>query len=245
MYQDILNSTSHREFPMPKGHWMMMQKWEHLLFLHWPVSPRIMKSIIPPGLELDCYGGEAWISILPFKVSKFHLRNFPSIPFYHSNLEINVRTYVKKDGISGVYFFSLDVNKLLIVLGARLATLPYFYSKMALKEKKDSFYFYCSRTGKEPAFFKGSYHPIDGSFTPKKGSLDHWLLERYFFWTNKGDSIYRGGIHHTKWEIQNAKVNIEKQSFTSFLQNDFPIEQALVHYSSSKIALNWMIQKIN
>src|SRR5699024_3883131 len=98
MYNEILNHTEHREYPMPDGPWGMTQRWDYLLFMHLPVSNNILAPYIPKGLVLDTFEGSAWISILPFKINNMHFRDLPPIPFVHSLLELNVRTYVKRDG---------------------------------------------------------------------------------------------------------------------------------------------------
>ncbi|WP_099156898.1 YqjF family protein [Virgibacillus ndiopensis] len=244
MYKDILNSTSHREYPLPKDSWIMMQKWENVLFVHLPVPKQVIEAHLPSGLQLDTYGGDAWISIIPFKVSKIRPRKMPQIPGIRSTLEVNVRTYVKRNGISGVYFFSLDANKLYAVLGARMMTLPYYYATMSLKKIDEIFHYYSSRRGNEPIVFKASYQPIGESIYPEKNSLTYWLLERYFLFSYRNGSMYRGAIHHKQWEIQNAKVDLKKQSLTPFLPNNAFGANPLMHYAPSKVALIWMMKKL-
>src|SRR5690625_5339622 len=90
---------------------MMYQKWEDLLSLHIPVDPEALRSHVPKELELDVYGGKAWISIFPFLIRDLRFRNMPRFPYFHKFLELNVRTYVKHKGIPGVYFFSLEDRK--------------------------------------------------------------------------------------------------------------------------------------
>ncbi|RDW15904.1 DUF2071 domain-containing protein [Oceanobacillus chungangensis] len=82
----------------------MMQKWKHLLFISWPVSVEVIEGLIPQGLDLDTFEGKEWISINPFKVSQMRLRKLPPIPCLSSYLELNVRTYVKCEGVSREYF---------------------------------------------------------------------------------------------------------------------------------------------
>ena len=49
--------------------------------------------------------------------------------------ELNLRTYVSHDGHSGVYFFSLDAQGILGVVGARLFHhLPYYYARCSLND---------------------------------------------------------------------------------------------------------------
>ncbi|HLS08366.1 DUF2071 domain-containing protein [Lentibacillus sp.] len=243
MYEDILNSTMHRDYPLPRGSWVMMQHWEHLLFIHYRLPRYVFESYIPPGLELDTYDGDAWLSIIPFRVSKIRLRGLPQIPFLNSFLEVNVRTYVKRNGIKGVYFFSLDANQLLTVVGARAATLPYFHANMTMKKWGDSIYVDSERFGKKDVRLKMQYQPTGEQFHPEKGSLEHWLIERYFLWTYRGRSLFKGGIHHKRWAIRKAEVNMGKQLLTPFLPDNMAGEYSFAHYAASQIAFLWMIRK--
>ncbi|MDY0395087.1 DUF2071 domain-containing protein [Virgibacillus halophilus] len=79
------------------------------------------------------------------------------------------------------------------------------------------------------------YQPVSQSYTPLAGSLEHWLLERYCFFTVRKKKIYRGDIHHTPWRIKQAKVFIE--SFPSHL-NDAAVQSPVFHYSHKKAGLH-------
>lgn len=111
MDQAIIHQTDHRECPLLKGPWLMTQTWELLLFLHWPVPKEVLIKYIPAGLELDTYEQVAWISLIPFQVRNMRFRKTPSVPCFHKFSELNVRTYVRQEGLKGVYFFSLDADK--------------------------------------------------------------------------------------------------------------------------------------
>merc|ERR1712216_648946 len=43
----------------------------------------------------------------------------------------NVRTYVRRAGVPGIYFFSLECSSLAASIGARLAGIPYFFARMS------------------------------------------------------------------------------------------------------------------
>ncbi len=169
---------------------------------------------------------------------KYHQFHF-SDPFGNKCTDV-----CETEWCAGSLFFGLDANKLLAVLGARMATLPYFYSKMSMAKINGSFYYDSARSGRNSAIFQASYQPIGDPYYPEKKSLSSWLLERYFLWSYKYGALFRGGIHHRKWELQDARVNLKEQSLTSFLPSDL-LETApsLVHYATSKTALNWMIRK--
>src|SRR5258708_39761925 len=116
----------------------MYQGWHDLLFAHWAWPGESVRALIPPELELDTFNGHAWVGVIPFWMSRVHVRGLPPIPTAGTFPELNVRTYVRgaKRGTStqekpGVYFFSLDAASILAVLGARAwVGLPYFYADM-------------------------------------------------------------------------------------------------------------------
>jgi len=58
-----------RKFP-----WFAEQNWIHTLFLHWPVTPEVLKSYIPAPLEIDTFNGSAWITIVSFHAEDSKLR---------------------------------------------------------------------------------------------------------------------------------------------------------------------------
>src|SRR5699024_293247 len=131
----------------------------------------------------------------------------------------NVRTYVKFEGVGGAYFFSLDANKLAIVLGAKMLTLPYKNAKMRMM-KGDQINYYSRRKewNANPATFYGSYRPLTTDFKPAdSGTLTHWLVERYRLWTTRGNTLYQGDIHHKQWKLSEADAEIQTQTLTNFL----------------------------
>ncbi|MFC3038677.1 YqjF family protein [Virgibacillus xinjiangensis] len=243
MYKKILQETGHRDSPLPAGPWMMTQKWDDLLFLHLPASPETIRRYVPDQMELDTYDGEAWVSIIPFKISDMRIRLLPSFPYIRKFLELNVRTYVKRDGIPGIYFFSLDAEKLLPVLGARMGTLPYYYANMGMKKRGDWFHYHSKRHGNRELAFKGRYRPMSESRFPEKGTLDHWLLERYYLWTQVKDHVFTVGIHHLPWKVADAEAIIEKQGLTPFLPAEATGNRMLLHYAHSRRVLFWPLKK--
>ena len=108
----------------------MTQTWNDLLFAHGRCRPlRCCRA--SPGLTLDKFARLAWLGITP-SGSAGCTRGLPPIPGTARFHEINVRTYVRGPGGSGVLFLSLDAANILAVLGARIAYhLPYFNTQAA------------------------------------------------------------------------------------------------------------------
>lgn len=243
MYKDILESTDHRDYPLPDKPWLMTQKWNDLLFIHLPVSQKAVAAKLPNGLELDTFQEKAWISILPFRVTNMHLRKMPPLPFFHSFLEINVRTYVRCNGLPGVYFFSLDANHFPAVFAARVATLPYFYAKMNMRREKDRFYIDSIRNNHSDITLKGMYNPMSEAYYPERSTLSYWLMERYFLWSFRKNRLFRGDIHHKPWKIQKAEAIIEKQTMLPHFPSETIIGGPFFHYADTKRVLIWPMKK--
>ncbi|MDR6878811.1 uncharacterized protein YqjF (DUF2071 family) [Bacillus sp. 3255] len=94
-----------------------------------------MKVHLPKDLPLDTYDGYAWIGIVPFHMCSIRLRWLPAVPYLSAFPEINVRTYVVRDGKPGVYFFSLDVtNPMAVALARGVFHLPYYRSRMGMEK---------------------------------------------------------------------------------------------------------------
>jgi uncharacterized protein YqjF (DUF2071 family) len=104
----------------------MVQQWQDLSYIHWRYEPEEVKALLPPGVEVDTFDGSAWVGLIPFSMRNIGLPGMPPVPYFGSFPEVNVRTYVKCNGVPGVWFFSLDVNRFLPALVARTTyLLPY------------------------------------------------------------------------------------------------------------------------
>ncbi|WP_409299342.1 YqjF family protein [Peribacillus sp. SCS-26] len=226
--------TSHRPYPLPGSPWFMKQEWKSLFFLHWPIPRDIVRSQIPAGLELDLYEGEAWVSITPFQVKRMRMHGVPPLPFLHSYLELNVRTYVRHKGVPGIYLWSLDANHLPSIAGARvLFSLPYMLSRMDFKENGGLMRYSAERLlpNKRNEAFVAEFKPFGDISEPDEGSVDHWLSERYCLFSVRKGRIYRGDIHHDKWKISPAHAAVSQNTVASMFPPSFFKEEPLVRYS--------------
>ncbi|MEZ0369575.1 MAG: DUF2071 domain-containing protein, partial [Candidatus Sericytochromatia bacterium] len=77
----ILAQTSHRPWPLPEGPWVMTQSWLDLLFAHWPVPPALLRPLLPEGLALQTWEGQAWIGVVPFRMENVTPRLVPPLPW--------------------------------------------------------------------------------------------------------------------------------------------------------------------
>ncbi len=185
--------------------------WENVLFAHWKVKCENLKKCLPTGVELDTYNGEAYLGIVPFFMKEMELTFLPFLSRL-SFSQINIRTYVKVANQKGVYFFNLDTNHLLAMLGGKIAfKSPYAYAKITIEKRDNEIFFEHSRP-KTDLCFKGIYKPISNTFYAQNGSLEHWLTERYRFYIICKGKVYFGDISHKKWPLHKATLNIEENT---------------------------------
>ena len=73
----MLDATSHRPWPLPKYPWALYMRWHDLLFLHWPVRPESLRSLIPSALALETFDGWCWVGVVPFRMGTSHPSLYP------------------------------------------------------------------------------------------------------------------------------------------------------------------------
>ena len=221
----------------------MTQTWNDLLFAHWPIDPEPLRRHVPNELPLDTFDGRCWIAVAPFHMSRIRARGLPPIPGLSRIPELNVRTYVTLKGKPGVYFFSLDTPSAMAVWAARtFYRLPYFRATMTVNRSGDTInYSSARRTTK--AEFQASYGPTAPVQLRARGTLEHWLTERYCLYTVAKGDVYRAEIHHHPWPLQNAAAQIEVNSMTVAAGIALPQLPPLLHFSRSLEVLIWPFRK--
>ncbi len=205
----MATAKTDRTWALPKSPWVMRMTWSELLFAHWPVDPKVLVPLLPPGLTLDIRDGLAWIGVMPFQMSNIAARCSPPLPMLSRFLELNVRTYVTHNGKPGVWFFSLDAaNRLAVRVARATFNLPYMDAKMSLTENDRSLIDYQSqRTHRnEPsAKFAATYQPTGEPFFAQPATLEHWLTARYCLYSaNRKGNLFRGEIDHAPWTLAPA-----------------------------------------
>ncbi|WP_083634256.1 YqjF family protein [Saccharicrinis aurantiacus] len=109
--REILNTTERRPWKMPTEKWKFYQEWNNVIFLHWQVELSELKKFVPKELEIDLYGGKPWVSVVAFTMEKIRPKNLPSFALISDFDEVNIRTYVKANNKTGVYFLSIEGGK--------------------------------------------------------------------------------------------------------------------------------------
>lgn len=207
-------------FDRPTGPVVMRPRWQHLLFLHWEFEPAVVQKLLPEGLEVDTFEGKAYVGLVPFVMENVRPHFLPNLgrygQWYENFAELNVRTYVVRDGVPGVWFFSLDAASAPAVVTARAwFNLPYFKARMRFWRGRDGALRYSSKRlwpRPTPAYFSACYR-VEGEAAPAaEGSLEQSLVERYVLYSKRGGQFYSGRVHHEPYQIQQARLEHLRES---------------------------------
>jgi uncharacterized protein YqjF (DUF2071 family) len=238
----IINQIAHRPWALPTSPWLMTQSWHNLLFAHWPVDVQLLRSRIPPGLPLDLYEGQAWIGVVPFRMTNVAPRFVPALPWVSEFAELNVRTYVTVGGKPGVYFFSLDAESALAVAAARsLLHLPYFTAQMDVRCEGDRVAYASRRTDQgPPAELVARYEPTGPPFRAEPGTLEYFLTERYCLYNlDARFRAYRLEIHHPPWTLRRAEASFTVNTMAEAAGIRLPAIAPILHFSPRQDTLAW------
>lgn len=223
----------------------MAQSWHDLLFAHWPVPIESLRQALPSALEIDTFDGEAWIGIVPFRMSGVRLRGTPALPWISAFPELNLRTYVKHGDKPGVWFFALEAgNPLAVAIARGWFHLPYFRAHMKLAaagEGSDDIHYASRRThrGAAPAELVARYGPTGPAYSARRGTLEHWLTERYCLYAAAGERLFRGEIHHPPWPLQPAHAEFERCTLPRAHGLVLPATQPLLHFARRLDVIIW------
>src|SRR5947209_3331320 len=117
--ENVLLDNKHRPFPMPQYPWKYYQEWHDVIFANWKVDVTSLRALIPSALELDLFEVNAWASLVAFTIKHLRPRYIPSLKVLSHFHEVNLRTYVIRNGKPGIYFLSIEAQKLASALMAK------------------------------------------------------------------------------------------------------------------------------
>jgi uncharacterized protein YqjF (DUF2071 family) len=228
----------------------MRQEWHELLFAHWPLPAGGIAPLLPRGLSLDMYEGQAWVGIVPFRMVGIRVRGMVPLPWLSAFPELNLRTYVSIDGKPGVFFFSLDAaNPVAVRLARRFFALPYYDALMQSIRRGDTILYTSSRrktASSTKADLDWAYRPTASAGFTTPGSLEYWLTERYCLYSaNRHGELFRGEIHHLPWRLQPAEVERKTTSVAHPFGIVLPEIEPLLHYSERQEVLVWSLETVS
>jgi uncharacterized protein len=212
---------------------VMRQRWDRLTFLHWRFKPDEVARLLPAGLEPDLFDGAAWVGLVPFFM---HVATASGrmVPWVSRFPETNVRTYVRNaDGVTGIWFFSLDAARLGAVAVARTTyRLPYFWSSMKVRGTGGQISYDCRRRLPGPAASSLASVVIgDRIGADELDERDHFLTARWILFSVAGSRRRLARACHEPWPLHRAEATTVDDGLLVAAGLPAPVGAPLVHYS--------------
>jgi len=218
------------EYPPHPVKWpLTFQNWDRLTFLHWRYPADVIRALIPSELELDTFDGAAWIGLTPFLLTGLRPPFLPALPWLSHFPEMNVRTYVRgPDGERGIWFFSLEADRLAAVAGARLSYgLPYRWANMRVRcDAMQVQYTSRRHTG------RGRAHIVIRRGSPLEvGERERFLTARFRLYTILAGRLAFAQVDHAPWPLESATLVKLDQDVIQQSSVPRPTGEPLVHFS--------------
>jgi uncharacterized protein len=219
----------------PAGSPIGYHRWHDLLFIHWRMPPSMLRPIVPAGLDIDTWDGDAWLGVVAFDMTGVRPWWSPAMPGVSAFHETNLRTYVHRAGRGpGVYFISLEAANSLAVRVARWRwNLPYYRARMTIARREERVHYASERLWPQPRGARTDLEvelgeplgeiPVGQAFLPARHSsqtgmsaphghavprtLEFFLAERYLLYTaSRRGQILCGQVHHTPYPLRAARL---------------------------------------
>lgn len=187
-------------------------RWRDLVMLTWSVDPRLLRTYLPRGVELDPWRGETLASVVAFRFEAIRVRGL-AIPCHTHFPEVNLRFYVRRraeDGTwrRGVVFVQEMVPKRAVATVARrLYGEPYVARPMrdavvattADGVPRRTLLYEWQRDGeweRVVALAAAPPHPM------RAGSTEEFIAEHYYGYTARGaQSTQEYRVAHPRWNV--------------------------------------------
>ena len=187
------------------GEPLFIADWDRVLMIHYEVEPDTLQRAVPFELELN--EGRAVVSLVAFTMHGMrprvggHLAALLLKPIATHEF-LNVRTYVRHSGESGIYFLAEWLsNRLSVALGPLMFGLPYRYGRLHYEHRWEQRVLIgsvvnSSRSG--ALAYQATLPPKPGFVECGSGSLEAWLMERYTAFTCAGKARFFR-VWHLPW----------------------------------------------
>nr|WP_090345225.1 DUF2071 domain-containing protein [Mycolicibacterium malmesburyense]CRL77384.1 hypothetical protein CPGR_04279 [Mycolicibacterium malmesburyense] len=189
------------------------QRWCDLTFVHWPVRPRTVASLYPPGTRADVFGdGFTYVGLVPFRMRGTTVGRTLPLPYLGTFAETNVRLYsIDALGRHGVVFRSLETARLAVVPALRLTLgIPYTWAKMRIDKAADTITYTTERRWPRRGLRSVLTVRVGDVVTPTP--LEVWLTARWGAHTRKAGRTWWVPNEHDPWPLRAAEI--------AYLQDD-------------------------
>jgi hypothetical protein len=229
-----LSASARERMLSIRGEPLFFANWERTLMIHFEVEPAALQKVVPFPLELK--DGRAFVSGVAFTLARMRPRfggRFAAWLLKPISTDdfLNVRTYVRVNGETGIYFLAEWLsNRLSTILGPRAFGLPYRFGKIEYNHNWESFKSSSSSerivvdappalTGRVTDAKTGNIFGYEAELNAKAqfrecehSSISEWLMERYTAFTNFGKKRRFFRVWHQPWPQTAVDVCVTEKS---------------------------------
>ena len=192
-------------------HAFLSANWQTILILSWPVDANLLLPHLPPGLAIDRFDSNAYISAVGLTVANSRIAGIPAYPRRYR--QVNCRFYVRRtlpDGghRPGVVFIRQLVPYRAIALTARLIYRePFQYAAMpddagdAAPNKQSRIAYRWQHNGPTAGFW-ANIPPSPPQYAAPN-SLSDFLTARYWGYNGaNGGALREYRVRREPWQLQ-------------------------------------------
>jgi uncharacterized protein len=194
--------------PAPMRRAWLRNRWDDLAFVHWPYEPAEVQALLPEGVRADTFDGQAWVSLVPFRMRRAGPTWLPALPWISTFAETNVRTYVVDSaGNRAVWFLSLDAARLPVVAFARWAIgFPYVWSRMSIQRSGDRWTYETTRRRWPRSPAATTRLVVDAGPAVEPTPLDEFLTARWGTVARWRGRLRHHPVDHPPWVLRDASI---------------------------------------
>jgi uncharacterized protein len=192
---------------------VMLQGWYDLASVHWRYDPADVARLLPSGFTVDTFDDAAWVGLIPFMMRRIRVPGLPPFGRLSTFPETNVRTYiVDPAGRRAVWFFSLDITRLIPALVARVSyRLPYCWATMSIERSgpdPNRWSYTSKRRWPRGEAVSALTIDVGPPVAPENVTdLEHFLTARWALGSTLGRRLMWADVDHPRWPIHRATTS--------------------------------------
>lgn len=178
-------------------------RWQNLILANYPAPESLLRPRLPPGIELDSFEGQHWMSVVGFQFLDTRVLGI-GWPGYRHFPEWNLRFYVRRGQERGVCFVREFVPQRLVAWTARtIYNEPYQAARMTMSVTEEQ-----DRIAAEfTVRWGGQTHRLAAvgkkpAVRPVETSVEHWFKEHSWgFGATRRGRLIRYEVNHPEWDV--------------------------------------------
>ncbi len=210
----LLDEAARTRLARTPGEPLFVADWARAVFMHFAVDADALQREVP--FALDDREGRAFVSLVAFTMSAMRPRYGGKLGAWFArgfgeSRFLNVRTYVRHAGETGIYFLAEWLsNGWSVPLGPVMFGLPYRFGRLNYEHTHESGEVRgrVTATGSNNALTYHANMAPDTRFeTSEAGSLAEFLMERYTAFTFRRSQRRLFRVWHEPWKHAEIELN--------------------------------------